>query len=257
LIVNTPGAHVVLENSVIVTGTTTVADVNANSFVSSATHSGGITVTDSNNTRLVLSGSASNTTVTISSPGNVVLDGVYSNIEVNGAANITLNGEVTGTLEVTNADSQVSLGDEAVIAPENFTAPVGYKKEVNGNSVLTSPSLHIWAESPDYDYELGTVRQFNVNFEGKTLGDFNAAEVLLYVGDQLVGTNSVKASALETYATSVGLTGVLGNGPYEEDTTSDGFWNYSAYTSSVLPDKVVIKITEGDLVYVVNAVFSE
>lgn len=78
MIVTTPDAHVVLEDSVIVTGTTTVADVNANSFVSEATHTGGITVTDANNSRLVLNGNASAANVTLNTSGNVNLGGSYT-----------------------------------------------------------------------------------------------------------------------------------------------------------------------------------
>jgi hypothetical protein len=271
-VVNTPGASVVLESSVIVTGTTIVQDVDSNTFTSNGTHTGGITVSDSNGTHLVLGGNAGLSTLNIASTGAVLLDGSYNNINITQAgAQVTLNGTVNGTLTVADnaaAGTNITLGDNGVIAPEDFVAPIGFDREVNGASVLQAPTLNVWEGNDNEEYvqgdvtfPIGSILQFNVNFsDGKTLADFSAAEVLLYVDGVIVGRNFVRTQAFTASANSVGLTGLVAGGianAYEGD--DDLFWGYDAYNSELKPDKVVFKVKDAatGLVYVVQATIVE
>ncbi|QNK58790.1 FecR domain-containing protein [Paenibacillus sp. PAMC21692] len=103
LSVTVPNGSVVLLDSVSVEGTTTIVDVAANTFDSSASHEGVIEVQDSNNgARVILQGNAGSGTVRITGSGMIVLEGRYDGVVMieGNAASIVLKGQFTGTVQV-------------------------------------------------------------------------------------------------------------------------------------------------------------
>ena len=117
LIINTPGAHIDVKTSTTIGGATSIQDVRGSSFVSNGTHTGGILVTDSNNSRISLSDKASNAVVIIDTSGNVSLAGTFNtNINIVKAAKISVEEEaIVASLTVAPSASGTTIANAGII----------------------------------------------------------------------------------------------------------------------------------------------
>jgi spore coat-associated protein N len=153
-------------------------------------------------------------------------------------------------------------GQEVTASDVDASGSVTTNGLVNNGDPLTqqagltnSPAIYIWDQNDTEQYgpyPPGSIKQYNINFNtGVKLGDFSSAEVHFYAGNgDFLGKNSVKPAALVQYASSTGLTGLITAGIHAGDTTSDPFWNYSAYNSETeLPAKAVFKFVKNGVEY--------
>ena len=166
------------------------------------------------------------------------------------------NNITTGTTPTTYGPQENVL--RAQLA--TFVYRAQQKQIVENPTFLQSPSLTVWSENDNEEYKqgdvtfpVGSILQYNVNFNGATLGDFSSAAVEFYVGNEKVGTNTVKAEAIEQYSTSTGLTGLITAGPNEAEAEADPFWNIGAYTSDQKPTKVVFRFVKDGVNYQIAA----
>ncbi|MBD7906994.1 hypothetical protein [Sporosarcina gallistercoris] len=115
LTINTPGAHVTGAISTSVGGSTNVTAVSNTSFVSQATHTGGIVVTDSDGATIDLSGNAAGANVTLNTAGPVTLKGSYT-------GTVTISD--AATVEIASGASVSNLVVDAVGVKVNNTGIV-------------------------------------------------------------------------------------------------------------------------------------
>ncbi|GEL77107.1 hypothetical protein [Tenuibacillus multivorans] len=137
LTIDTTNAHVELQDNVTIDGETNVVDVNGNSLVSVANHTGNINITDDDSSKIELTGNASSSTVNIlSNGGDITLAGAIHNVIVSNNANITVdNNSRVDYLSVESGSVLLDAPEESVgqivkeenaevSAPDGKTLPV-------------------------------------------------------------------------------------------------------------------------------------
>lgn len=124
LTINTPNAHVNGVNTLTVDGSTNVQAVSWNSFVSAATHTGGIVVTDSDGATIDLSGNAAGANVTLNTAGPVTLKGSYTGtVTLSNAATVEVaSGASVSNLVVESGVTGATVDNSKGGAITNVTA---------------------------------------------------------------------------------------------------------------------------------------
>lgn len=124
LTINTPSAHVTGANSTSVGGITNVVAVSNTSFVSQATHTGGIVVTDSDGATIDLSGNAAGANVTLNTAGPVTLKGSYTGtVTLSNAATVEIaSGASVSNLVVESGVTGATVDNSNGGAITNVTA---------------------------------------------------------------------------------------------------------------------------------------
>lgn len=124
LTINTPNAHVNGVSTLTVGGATNVQAVSWNSFVSAATHTGGIVVTDSDGATIDLSGNAAGANVTLNTVGPVTLKGSYTGtVTLSNAATVEIaSGASVSNLVVESGVTGATVDNSNGGAITNVTA---------------------------------------------------------------------------------------------------------------------------------------
>lgn len=183
LTINTPDAHVNVKASSTVGGATNIQDVSNTSFVSDGSHTGGILVTDANNSRISLSGNASKAAVTIDTTGNVSLAGTFeNNINIVKAAKINVEQAATvALLTVVPSASGTTIANAGIITevvapadvqltgtqPVKFTPVGGSGNEIINLNLAGVPLMELAGVTVESDYLINHIG-YSVNIQSNT-----------------------------------------------------------------------------------------
>jgi len=138
LTVNTPNADFTVENTVTVTGTTTIKDVASSTFVNNGTLNA-VTIEDSNGTGFVNNNNVG--LVTVATTGYVTLDGTISDVVVNKGAKLTIEGTITN---LTADKAAVTIVDGVANATNRIVVNGGSFKDKDGKVIdPTQPNVPV------------------------------------------------------------------------------------------------------------------